>query len=151
MIKEHIVLNSCQSVAINIRIGMSTKMFFIELQICSCVKTIHLILYWSNQHSNSRNSASKCFFFFNDFASIQKSTFVSTHILIITVIIQYEVWFYRYKIFKPKIRLLTEEEYQQQGLEETKKALEELRSFCQSPECKPWKTISRLRSPNRSV
>lgn len=55
----------------------------------------------------------------------------------------------RYKIFKPKIRLLTEEEYQQQGLEETKKALEELRSFCQSPECKPWKTISRLRSPNR--
>lgn len=64
MIKEHIVLNSCKSVDINIRIGMSTKMFLIELQICSCVKTIHLILYWSNQHSNSRNSASKCFFFF---------------------------------------------------------------------------------------
>ncbi|XP_048730582.2 nuclear envelope integral membrane protein 1-like isoform X2 [Ostrea edulis] len=57
--------------------------------------------------------------------------------------------FIRYKIFKPKIKLLTEEEYQEQGHEETKKALEELRSFCQSPECNAWKTISRLKIPGR--
>lgn len=55
----------------------------------------------------------------------------------------------RFKLFRPKIRLLTEEEYQKQGYEETKKALEELRKFCQSPECKPWKVISKLKSPDR--
>ncbi|XP_061171202.1 nuclear envelope integral membrane protein 1-like [Saccostrea echinata] len=55
----------------------------------------------------------------------------------------------RYKIFKPKIKLLTEQEYQEQGFEETKKALEELRSFCQSPECNKWKTISSLSNPRR--
>lgn len=57
--------------------------------------------------------------------------------------------YFRYKLFKPKVRLLTEEEYQKQGYEETKKALEELRKFCQSPECKPWKVISKLKSPDR--
>lgn len=57
--------------------------------------------------------------------------------------------YFRYKLFKPKVRLLTEEEYQKQGYEETKKALEELRMFCQSPECKPWKVISKLKSPDR--
>ncbi|CAC5369443.1 Nuclear envelope integral membrane protein 1 [Mytilus coruscus] len=57
--------------------------------------------------------------------------------------------YFRYKLFKPKVRLLTEEEYQKQGYEETKKALEDLRKFCQSPECKPWKVISKLKSPDR--
>ena len=57
--------------------------------------------------------------------------------------------YYRFKLFRPKITLLTEEEYQSQGYEETKKALENLRQFCQSPECKPWKVISKLKSPER--
>ncbi|XP_071156928.1 nuclear envelope integral membrane protein 1-like isoform X2 [Mytilus edulis] len=57
--------------------------------------------------------------------------------------------YFRYKLFKPKVSLLTEEEYQKQGYEETKKALEDLRKFCKSPECKPWKVISKLKSPDR--
>ncbi|KAM3872102.1 nuclear envelope integral membrane protein 1 [Diretmus argenteus] len=46
-------------------------------------------------------------------------------------------------------RLLTEEEYQKQGEEETRRALEELRKYCASPECSPWKAVSRLQSPKR--
>ncbi|TKS76687.1 Nuclear envelope integral membrane protein 1 [Collichthys lucidus] len=46
-------------------------------------------------------------------------------------------------------RLLTEEEYQKQGEEETRRALEELRKYCNSPECSPWKAVSRLQSPKR--
>ncbi|XP_041801019.1 nuclear envelope integral membrane protein 1-like isoform X2 [Chelmon rostratus] len=46
-------------------------------------------------------------------------------------------------------RLLTEEEYQKQGEEETQRALEELRKYCNSPEFSPWKAVSRLQSPKR--
>ncbi|XP_058499940.1 nuclear envelope integral membrane protein 1 [Solea solea] len=46
-------------------------------------------------------------------------------------------------------RLLTEEEYQRQAEEETRRALEELRKFCNSPEFSPWKAVSRLQSPKR--
>ncbi|KAM5288519.1 nuclear envelope integral membrane protein 1 isoform 1-T1 [Ctenodactylus gundi] len=53
----------------------------------------------------------------------------------------------REKPFPP--RLLTEEEYRIQGEVETRKALEELRAFCHSPECSTWKTISRIQSPKR--
>ena len=35
-----------------------------------------------------------------------------------------------YRLFPPKIKLLTEEEYILQGSEETKKALAELREYC---------------------
>ncbi|KAJ8307143.1 hypothetical protein KUTeg_015227, partial [Tegillarca granosa] len=35
------------------------------------------------------------------------------------------------------------------GLEETRKALEDLRNYCRSPDCNAWKTLSRLKSPNR--
>lgn len=48
-------------------------------------------------------------------------------------------------------KLLTEEEYRQQAEIETKKALEELRVFCHSPECSPWKTLSRIKSPERFI
>lgn len=48
-------------------------------------------------------------------------------------------------------RLLTEEEYRIQGEVETRKALEELREFCNSPDCSAWKTISRIQSPKRQV
>ncbi|NWY21406.1 NEMP1 protein, partial [Aphelocoma coerulescens] len=45
--------------------------------------------------------------------------------------------------------LLTEEEYRLQGEVETRKALAELRSFCQSPEFSAWRTVSRIQSPKR--
>uniref|UniRef100_A0A8C6RLE7 Nuclear envelope integral membrane protein 1 n=1 Tax=Nannospalax galili TaxID=1026970 RepID=A0A8C6RLE7_NANGA len=46
-------------------------------------------------------------------------------------------------------RLLTEEEYRIQGEVETQKALQNLRAFCNSPDCSAWKTISRIQSPKR--
>lgn len=46
-------------------------------------------------------------------------------------------------------RLLTEEEYQRQGEEETRKALEELRNYCRSPEFSAWTAVSRIQSPKR--
>ncbi|XP_042347845.1 nuclear envelope integral membrane protein 1 [Plectropomus leopardus] len=55
-----------------------------------------------------------------------------------------------YVRWKPEPRrLLTEEEYQKEGEEETRRALEELRKLCNSPEFSPWKTVSRLQSPKR--
>lgn len=50
---------------------------------------------------------------------------------------------------KPKLRLLSEDEYIQQAMIETPKALEELQSFCNSPNCDAWKVISRLRDPKK--
>lgn len=55
----------------------------------------------------------------------------------------------RHRLFPPKTRLLTEEEYIQQASIETKKALEQLQGFCQSPRCNAWKTITQLKSPMR--
>ncbi|XP_068935999.1 nuclear envelope integral membrane protein 1 isoform X2 [Petaurus breviceps papuanus] len=46
-------------------------------------------------------------------------------------------------------RLLTEEEYRIQGELETRKALEELRGYCSSPEFSAWKAIARIQSPKR--
>ncbi|XP_063808510.1 nuclear envelope integral membrane protein 1 isoform X2 [Pseudophryne corroboree] len=46
-------------------------------------------------------------------------------------------------------RLLSEEEYRKQGEEETRKALEELREYCSSPDFQPWKAVSRIQSPKR--
>lgn len=46
-------------------------------------------------------------------------------------------------------RLLTEEEYRLQGEVETRKALEELRSYCRSPDFSAWTVVSRIQSPKR--
>ncbi|KAI5934997.1 nuclear envelope integral membrane protein 1 [Manis javanica] len=46
-------------------------------------------------------------------------------------------------------RLLTEEEYRVQGEVETRKALAELREYCNSPDCSAWKTVTRIQSPKR--
>nr|XP_019559888.2 nuclear envelope integral membrane protein 1 [Aedes albopictus] len=51
--------------------------------------------------------------------------------------------------FPPKRRLLTNEEYYEQGVRETTKALEELRAYCSSPNCKQWNTVLKLRDPSR--
>uniref|UniRef100_A0A8C8VK61 Nuclear envelope integral membrane protein 2 n=1 Tax=Pelusios castaneus TaxID=367368 RepID=A0A8C8VK61_9SAUR len=54
-----------------------------------------------------------------------------------------------FKSKKLVIQLLTEEEYREQGETETVKALEELRSFCQSPDFSTWLAVSKLQSPKR--
>uniref|UniRef100_A0A914V1A3 Nuclear envelope integral membrane protein 1 n=1 Tax=Plectus sambesii TaxID=2011161 RepID=A0A914V1A3_9BILA len=46
-------------------------------------------------------------------------------------------------------RMLTEEEYEEEGRVETKRALNELRKFCRSPDANAWRITSRLRSPQR--
>lgn len=51
--------------------------------------------------------------------------------------------------FPPKQRFLTNEEYYEEGVRETTKALEELRSYCSSPQCKQWNTVLKLRDPSR--
>ncbi|XP_058816274.1 nuclear envelope integral membrane protein [Topomyia yanbarensis] len=51
--------------------------------------------------------------------------------------------------FPPKRRFLTDEEYYEQGVRETTKALEELRTFCSSPQCKQWSTVLKLKDPAR--
>jgi hypothetical protein len=58
---------------------------------------------------------------------------------------------YRTRIFAPKPRLLTEEEYLREGQEMTIKELKKLREFCSSPNCNSWKTVRRLRDPKRYV
>ncbi|KAI4891001.1 hypothetical protein NFI96_011727 [Prochilodus magdalenae] len=50
---------------------------------------------------------------------------------------------------QPKPRLLTEEEYREQGERHTKASLEELRKYCNSPGFPAWDTVLRLRSPQR--
>lgn len=53
------------------------------------------------------------------------------------------------KKFPPKRKLLTMEEYQEQGELETTKALDDLKKYCNSPECKQWSTILKLKNPSR--
>ncbi|VDM92678.1 unnamed protein product [Onchocerca ochengi] len=56
------------------------------------------------------------------------------------------VWHF---LFPQCQRLLTMEEYQQQGEEETRKALEELRQYCRSPKADVWKITSSVSDPRR--
>ena len=72
----------------------------------------------------------------------------SHHFILLTFRMPWRVrkWFYRYEI-----RLLTPDEYALQGKEETKRALEELKMYCESPDCNQWKLVSRLKSPTRYV
>lgn len=55
----------------------------------------------------------------------------------------------RFRFFPPKRRLMTDDEFLREGLTETKKALDKLRSFCQSPKCDSWKYMSRLKNPKK--
>ena len=56
-----------------------------------------------------------------------------------------------YKLFPPKRRLLTIEEYNREAQDYTAKALTELKEFCKSPDCNSWKVLSRLKKPDRCV
>lgn len=51
--------------------------------------------------------------------------------------------------FPKRRRLLTEDEYHEEGVRETEKALSTLREYCSSPECNQWKTVLRLKDPIR--
>ncbi|KAK9892440.1 hypothetical protein WA026_019893 [Henosepilachna vigintioctopunctata] len=53
------------------------------------------------------------------------------------------------KKFPPKIKLLTNDEYYEQGVRETNKSLQELRKYCLSPECNQWKTALKLKDVKR--
>ncbi|KAM8934167.1 nuclear envelope integral membrane protein 2 [Pelodytes ibericus] len=50
---------------------------------------------------------------------------------------------------KPVVKLLTQEEYREQVDVETSMALEQLRTFCNSPDFNSWLVVSRLSSPKR--
>ncbi|XP_055912469.1 nuclear envelope integral membrane protein [Eupeodes corollae] len=80
----------------------------------------------------------------------------SAALIIITFVTHYfpRSWVRRIRIaylhrFPPKVRLLTSEEYYEQGVKETTKALDELRTFCSSPECKQWRIMKKLKDPLR--
>ncbi|XP_030643489.1 nuclear envelope integral membrane protein 2 [Chanos chanos] len=49
----------------------------------------------------------------------------------------------------PKVRLLTEEEYREQGEIHTKASLEELREYCSKPGFPAWDTVLKLSKPQR--
>ncbi|XP_071444869.1 nuclear envelope integral membrane protein-like isoform X3 [Hetaerina americana] len=53
------------------------------------------------------------------------------------------------KVFPPRVKLMTESEFVQEGVKETKKALGELKKHCSSPNCNTWKTVLKLKDPVR--
>ncbi|KAJ8668610.1 hypothetical protein QAD02_010273 [Eretmocerus hayati] len=52
-------------------------------------------------------------------------------------------------MFPEQPRLLTDDEYREEAIRETRKALEGLQDYCHSPKCSPWKTVLRLKDPIR--
>lgn len=56
---------------------------------------------------------------------------------------------FRKKKFPPKAKLISNDEYYEQGVRETAKALEELRKYCSSPECNQWKTALKIKDVKR--
>lgn len=50
---------------------------------------------------------------------------------------------------KPKVKLLTEDEYREQADAETSRALEELRRACRGPDFPSWLAVSRLQAPKK--
>lgn len=51
--------------------------------------------------------------------------------------------------FPPKVKLLSNDQYYEQGVRETSKCLEELRQYCLSPQCNQWKTALKLKDVKR--
>ncbi|KAM7347078.1 nuclear envelope integral membrane protein-like [Cochliomyia hominivorax] len=77
-------------------------------------------------------------------------------IIIVTIILHYfprSLWYKGRALwlrkFPPKRRFLTNEEYYEQGVRETTKALDELRKYASSPDCNQWRVMSKLRDPMR--
>ncbi|XP_046385732.1 nuclear envelope integral membrane protein 1-like isoform X2 [Ischnura elegans] len=53
------------------------------------------------------------------------------------------------KTFPPRVKLLSEPEFVEEGVKETRKALGELKKHCSSPDCNTWKTVLKLKDPVR--
>lgn len=51
--------------------------------------------------------------------------------------------------FPRKRRFISKAEFERQGIEETEKALKDLKNYCSSPECRQWSTVMRLKNPSR--
>lgn len=80
----------------------------------------------------------------------------SAAIIIASMIIKYfpESWVYRIRgywrsRFPPARRLLTSEEYYEQGARETRRALAALREHCASPDCAQWAVMLKLNDSKR--
>lgn len=56
---------------------------------------------------------------------------------------------YWHRWFPKPRRYVNEEEYREIVAEATRTALEDLREYCRSPECRSWKLVARLKSPTR--
>ncbi|XP_033198166.2 nuclear envelope integral membrane protein [Bombus vancouverensis nearcticus] len=56
---------------------------------------------------------------------------------------------YWMNMFPERRKLLTEDQYREEGIRETNKALNELKEYCVSPKCNPWKTTLILKDPIR--
>ncbi|GBP60809.1 Nuclear envelope integral membrane protein 1a [Eumeta japonica] len=61
----------------------------------------------------------------------------------------YSVKSYWHRHFPPKPRLLTSEEYFEEGARETKAALDDLRKYCSSPDCAQWRIMLKLNDSKR--
>lgn len=59
------------------------------------------------------------------------------------------IFLFRIRKFPPKPKLLTSEEFYEQGVLETTRALEELKTYCSSPVSKPWRMMTKLKDPQR--
>ncbi|KYM79556.1 hypothetical protein ALC53_09995 [Atta colombica] len=55
----------------------------------------------------------------------------------------------RQHVFPEKRKLINEDQYRQEGIRQTRKALKGLQNYCSSPECNPWKTVLKLKDPIR--
>ncbi|XP_071826297.1 nuclear envelope integral membrane protein 1-like isoform X2 [Apostichopus japonicus] len=58
-------------------------------------------------------------------------------------------WWNRKRYPSVRKRLLSIDEFEQEAVEETKKALEQLREYCNSPQCNAWKMINKMETPER--
>ncbi|XP_059049675.1 nuclear envelope integral membrane protein isoform X2 [Achroia grisella] len=80
----------------------------------------------------------------------------SAAVIIISLVIKYfpesllrKIQAYWRRKFPPKARLLTSEEYYEEGARETKQALENLRKYCSSPDCAQWNIMLKLNDSRR--
>lgn len=55
------------------------------------------------------------------------------------------------RLFPPRVRLLTREEYERQTEETTRRELRKLQEFCRSPEANSWKIAAKVHNPSKLV
>lgn len=160
-----IFLFSVQWIYFNIKTVLETFQMYIIAYFCLSVLISFLFLYYRGPITNPKTfkiievflKAISTILFYMGIAI--KEIFAS---LVIAIILGYIIMYcstklkslsvlrnIRYRLFPPVRKLLTEEEYIREGHDYTIKALKELGEYCNSPQCDSWKTISRLKSPER--